>query len=138
VDDATLTRLVCLLLGQLPGWEWRPDGPEYTATEVGIFYGAIAETPDRAIGVRVYGSSDDRNDPTQRRVQLITRGKKGQPDGADVLAGHAFTRLTGVSRLFGINGISRTSMGPLGTDTNEREQRSDNYSITLDNPEASL
>ncbi|WP_258061296.1 minor capsid protein [Rathayibacter sp. AY1A4] len=134
-----MTKLVCAILGRLPGWAWREHGPAYTAAEVGIFYGPIDTTPDRAIGVRVYGSSDSVDDsgaPT-RRVQLTIRGEEGRPDGADHLAHFAFLVLHGRPRGGGINGISRTSMGPLGADDNGREQRSENYTITLDNPEAS-
>lgn len=139
MDDSTLTQTICAILGRLPGWAWRPNGPDYTEDEVGIFYGAIQPTPHRAVGVRVYSATDsaDGTAPDQRRVQLIIRGHPDRPDGADVLAGFAFLVLHGLSRVGGINGISRTSMGPLGADDNGRQERSDNYSITLDNPEAS-
>ena len=39
-------------------------------------------------------------------------------------------------RTGGINHIHRTSFGPLGADVNGREERSENYSVVLDNPEA--
>lgn len=138
MDDATLTRVLCSILGRVPTWEWRPDGPSYQSTETGIFYGPIDTEPDAAIGVRVYGSLDS---PTShlygRRAQLRFRGRRDERDGADRMAGIAFTVLDGLSRVGGISGIRRFSFGPSVTDDNGREERTDNYSIILDNPEAS-
>ncbi|WP_396645446.1 minor capsid protein [Microbacterium sp.] len=138
MDDASLTRLVCSILGMVPTWEWRPDGDAYADNETAIFYGALDPTPDSAIGVRVYGPLDD---PLRhvygRRVQLRFRGRKNQRDAADRMAGTAFAVLDGLSRVGGISGIRRFSFGPSVTDDNGREERTDNYSITLDNPEAS-
>jgi len=138
VDDATLTLRICELLGMVPTWEWRPDGPAYTATETAIFYGAIAATPDAAIGVRVYGALDaSPRHVYGRRAQLRFRGRKNQRDAADRMAGTAFAVLDGLPRVGGISGIRRFSFGPSVTDDNGREERTDNYSIILDNPEAS-
>lgn len=137
MDDSTLTQRILSLLGELPEWEWRPDGPEYTDDEVGLFYGAIGAAPSRAVGARVYGGTDDPETGLKiRRVQLRTRGEPGRADGADVLADAAFPRLTKLSRVGGILGIRRESMTPLGADTNGREERSDNYAVTVDNVEA--
>lgn len=137
MDDVTLTTLICAQLGQLPGWEWRPNGPEYTAAEVGIFYGPIGAAPDLAVGVRLYGATDERLEHYGwRRVQLRLRGARGQPQGADKLAGPALAAMEGLSRKGGISGVSRQSMTPLGADANGREERTENYIITLDNMEA--
>lgn len=132
MDDPTLTATICGLLGAVPGWEWRPDGPAYQSTELGISYGSIPPNPDRGIGVRIY-SADDARDLLTRRVQLRFRGTPGRPDGADNLASVAFAALNGLSRVGGISGISRISMAPLGADANGREERTDNYEVTLDN-----
>jgi hypothetical protein len=138
VDDATLTKTVCMILGRVPGWEWRPTGPAYTAAEVGIYYGAIKDTPDRAIGVRVYSiPSDNPDTDRQRGVQLRIRGGRGRPDGADVIASVARPVLAGIVRQYGISEITFTSMAPLGADQNGRQERTENALITLDNPEAS-
>lgn len=136
LDDVELTQEICTQLGGITGWEWRPTGPAYTSAEVGVFYGAIGTSPDRAVGVRVYGSTDTRDGPASRRVQVRFRGAPGNPAGADDLAGQAFPVLTGLSRVGGISGVSRLSMAPLGADSNRREERTDNYIITLDNQEA--
>lgn len=136
MDDAALTDRICELLGRVPGWTWNPDpeAPDYPAEVVGIRYGATQPTPDRTIGVRVYSSTDD--DIHVRRVQLRLRGAPLDPAGADTLAGVAFTVLHGLSRAGGISDIRRISFGPLGPDDKGREERSENYQIILDNPEA--
>nr|WP_205834859.1 minor capsid protein [Microbacterium sp. CFH 90308] len=130
-----MTLRLCRLLARLPGWAFREDGTDYTANEVGIFYGAIGADPDRAIGVRVYGTTDE--DISTRRAQLRIRGAKYQRVSADRLADLAKTVLHGLSRVGGINDIRRISMTPLGADNNGREERTENYEIILDNPEAS-
>ncbi|MDT3331404.1 minor capsid protein [Microbacterium sp. KSW-18] len=137
MDDETLTIRLCELLGTVPGWKWRPKGPAYTASEVGIFYGAISSAPDRAIGVRVYAATDDpQTGESQRRVQFWFRGSRNAPNGADKLASPTFAMLQSLPRTGGISGISRVSMVPQGADGNGRTERSDNYLITLDNLEA--
>lgn len=137
ISDSELTTLICSLLGDVPGWHWRPNGPEYTAAETAIFYGAIQPDPDRAIGVRVYGTTDLYEESlSSRRVQVRYRGRRRDPDDADNLAQIGFLRLQGLSRVGGISGIRRDSMSPLGADDNGREQRSENYTIILDNQEA--
>ncbi|WP_241985520.1 minor capsid protein [Cryobacterium sp. TMT1-21] len=137
LDDATLTKLICSILGGIPSWDWNPDDPDhvYALGAVVIFYGALGTAPDKAAGVRVYGTTDER-DLGWRRVQLRLRGEPGRPDGADVLAAPAFAALQGLSRLGGISSISRQSMAPAGTDDNRREERTENYLIILDNLEA--
>lgn len=137
MDDAALTILICERLGAIPTWAWRPTGPSYTEPEVGVFYGSLAATPNRAVGVRLYAASDDEQEALHwRRVQLRFRGLPGLPSSADALAGLAFASLQGLSRVGGISGISRLSMAPAGADENGREERTDNYTITLDNLEA--
>lgn len=138
MNDSTLTRLVCSLLADLPGWEWRPDGPNYQDNETAVFYGAIDATPDRAVGARVYSASDDPVKAlSSRRVQLRFRGRPGYVDDADNMADLAFLRLQGLSRVGGISGIRRESMSPSTADDTDRQQRTDNYTLILDNQEAS-
>lgn len=135
MTDDVLTVRLCELLGGIEGWSWSPDEPA-PAGAVAVFYGSIPDSPDRAVGVRVYGGSDD---PLvyapRRRVQVLVRGGRGAPAGADVLAGEAFAVLQNLSRRAGISHVQRTSFGPLGADGNGRQERSDNYSVTLDNLE---
>ncbi|WP_439593891.1 minor capsid protein [Microbacterium sp.] len=136
-DDVLLTKTVLGFLGEIEGWQWDEDVEDYPDDVVGGFYGAIRSKPDRAFGVRVYMTEDDRiNYLHWRRVQLRLRGAQYRPDGADELASAAYRRLQGLSRVGGISGISRLSMAPLGADTNGREERTENYLIILDNQEA--
>lgn len=135
MDDSQLTQAVCRLLGEIPGWAWRTSGPAYTASEVGIQYGAIKASPDRGVGVRVYSSDDEvQTGLATRRAQLRFRGGKNAVDGADAMASLAFRHLQGLSRREGISGIRRLSMAPLGADSNGREERTDNYEVVIDLP----
>lgn len=136
MDDAELTKRILAYLGRLPGWEWRPNGPAYAAADVGLFYGQIRPDPDRAIGARVYAPADGEH-LSVRRLQLRLRGARGRPDGADTLADIAFAAMSGIARLDGILSAQRISFSPLGADVNGREERTENYIITLDNLEAS-
>lgn len=137
MDDAQLTRALCEMLGEVPGWHWSPTA-ETPDSMVAIAYGDIPASPDRAIGVRVYGGTDDAvvYRPV-RRVQLRIRGARDDKDDADRIAGFAFALLQGRSRIRGISWIERQTFGPLGSDVNGREERTENYTIFIDNQEAS-
>ena len=133
MTDRDLTIALCELLAEELGWSWSLTEP-YPAGAVGLFYGAIGDTPDRAVGVRVYGGSDPRVYGPSRSVQLLFRGPRGRPDGADILADAAFAVLHKTLRHDGLLAGRRTHFGPLGADTNGREERADNYTILIDNP----
>lgn len=134
MDDATLTIRVAEYLALIPTFAWHEGA--YTAGEIGIFYGAIPATVDRAIGLRVYGRFEV-DGARARRLQVRLRGTPGDVTGADRLAEPVETHLTNLSRWGGISGIRHESMASLGADKNGREERSDNYIIILDNLEAS-
>ncbi|MBN0039387.1 hypothetical protein JN535_04255 [Cellulosimicrobium cellulans] len=137
MDDAALTKVLLWILAARCGWAWIPDGINPSAA-VRLFYGVIGTTPDEAVGVTVYGGSDElENGLTARRVQLWHRGPTNAPDGADALAGASFAALQGLSRVGGINTAFRLNFAHLGADANGRQERSDNYQIIIDNPEAS-
>ena len=138
MDDVTLTEFLGAALGELDGFEWHPAGEPFTADAVAVVYGRIPPDPDRAVGLRVYATTDDDVEHNHsRRVQVRLRGARGAPGGADALALPVYLALTNLSRVGGISGVTRESMAPLGADGNDRDQRSDNYTITLDNTEAS-
>ncbi len=137
MDDATLTAIIGRALGRIPGWEWRTTGGQFPAGVVGLFYGAIPSYAEQGVGIRVYDGEDPDVDARTRNVQLRFRGEEGRPDGADRLADPAHVVLSGLTRADGISGIRRTSFSPLGRDDSSREQRTDNYLVTLDNLEAS-
>ena len=134
MTDRDLTITLCEILADELGWAWSLTEP-YPPAVVGVFYGAIREAPDRAVGVRVYGGADPRVYAPTRSVQLLFRGHPGAPDGADVLADAAFGVLHKTLRRDGLLAGRRTYFGPLGPDVNGREERADNYEIALDNQE---
>lgn len=135
MDDATLTTTLCEILGELDGFTWDPDADIYAADTIGVYYGRISDAPDRGIGIRVYGTPDE---PWVRirRVQIWVRGARRERDSADRIADAVHARLDKLSREGGICGARRESMTALGADDTDREQRSENYTITLDNEEA--
>ena len=135
MTDRDLTIALCELLAEELGWSWSLTEP-YPAGAVGLVYGSIGDAPDRAVGVRVYGGSDPRVRAPTRSVQLLLRGRPGEPDGADALADAAFGVLHKTLRRRGILAGQRSYFGPLGADANGREERADNYEIHLDNMEA--
>lgn len=136
MDDADLTTKLCEIIGALDGFAWLtdPEGPAYPADAIGVFYGAIGDTPDAAVGVRVYNTIDDRH-LHLRRVQVRVRGGQHDSAGADRIAGLIFARFDSLSREGGISGIRRESIGRLGADQNGRDERTENYLIILDNQE---
>jgi len=138
MDTTQVTTAVCVLLDAAGVGEWRPTGPSYTLNEAGIVYGPLPALPDKCIGVTVYTSTDDiTTGLAVRYVQIRFRGPKGAPNGADTLADAAFDALQGVHHTSGFARIARQSSAPLGADENARLERTDNYQILLDNPEAS-
>lgn len=137
MDDATLIVRLCEILGRIPTFAWYPEpGTRYAPHRVGVFAGAIDATPDRAVGVQLYGVDDGR-DVRGRMIQLHHRGARGDVLGAIKLAQVTNAALSGLSRERGISGTVRVSIGSLGPDKSGREERTDNYLIILDNMEAS-
>lgn len=136
MDDETLTMRLCEIVGALPLFAWRPYGPMYANPEIGVHYGAIDDQTDKAVGIRAYSPIDEPN-LLSRRVQLHIRGGRREPFGADRIAGVLFAVLHERPRGDGMASILRTSAAPLGADLNGREERTENYLITLDNLEAS-
>lgn len=137
MDDETLTHRLGEILGRIPTFAWRPreSDPAPTAHEVAVMYGKLRDAPDRGIGISVYNSLDE-PDLLKRRVQFHIRGERLQPSGADRIAGVVFAVLEGRLRGNGISSIVRQSFTRLGADANGRDQRTENYLITLDNLEA--
>lgn len=137
MNTTTLTYAIAQLLDDADVGVWRPEGPDYTAAEVGIFYGPIGPAPDRAIGVTTYLQDDDSETGLAvRMVQVRCRGARGAPNGADLIADAAFDALHGTYHTSGLASVTRKSTAPMGADGNGRSERSDNYRIVLDNPEA--
>lgn len=134
-DDAVIFA-VAELLAEL-GWAWRPTSAFAPGDDVGIQYRRLGDGPDRAVAIAVYGGGDDdETGEAYRLVQLRFRGAPHDLRGADLLAGAAFNHLRTVAHRRGIAWARRRSFDSSKADDNGREQRTDNYRITLDNPEA--
>lgn len=138
MNTSALITTIAELLATAGVGAWRPAGPAYTATETAITYRALPAAPDRAIAVAAYDNVDDPVTGTAVRfVQLRVRGRAERIADADDLADFAFGVLHDRHQPApGIARILRTSTVPLGADGNARQERSDNYQIILDNPEA--
>lgn len=95
----------------------------------------LPASPDRIIAVTCYWQDHLLELPTSVvRVQVRCRGAAGRPLDADDLADAVFPLLHGVhhARWGGVE-ISRcrwVSSTPLGADSNNRPERTDNYEIT--------
>jgi hypothetical protein len=136
VDDDELTEAICLLLQDAGVGVFTTTA---TGSQVQIVYGDVAAAGvDRAIGVTTYAAvtDDPQNGLTARRVQLRSRGAPGERRGANQLGGAGFRALHRTIRSRGVAFGVRVSFTPLGADGNRRQGRTDNYTITLDNPEA--
>lgn len=132
-----MVKALCFVLASRAGWAWAPTG-QYEPEDVAVFYGALGTAPDRAVGVTPYAPSDDlETGLAVRRVQIRHRGAPYSPSDADDLADTTFAALQGMARVAGISLVVRVSSVRLGADGNGRQERTDNYQITLDNPEAS-
>lgn len=138
MDTSTLTTTVATILAaRTTTMVWRPDGPDYADAETGIYYGRLAPTPDRGVGITTYAATDDLETfLAVRRIQLRFRGPRGDRAGADDIADAAFAVLQGLARVAGLNLVSRVSTAHLGADENDRQERTDSYQITIDNTEA--
>jgi hypothetical protein len=139
VDDDELTIAICELLHDAGAGIWNPAiGATYAATDTVIWYGALGTAPHRGIAVAVYTPvvDDPQTGLTARRVQLRSRGAPDDPRGANQIAGKGFAALHRTIRSRGVAFGVRQSFARLGPDGSRRQERTDNYTITLDNPEA--
>lgn len=118
---------------------WRPDGPPYTADEIGIVTRAIPTSPDRiitlapyAVGTALPGMADH-----TQGVQVRCRGTQ-DPRVVEDIADAVFDRLDGVTRLtlggIPVVQIYRQSYTSLGQDQNGRWESSSNYYVEAMRP----
>ncbi|MGI5178672.1 minor capsid protein [Dactylosporangium sp. CA-152071] len=111
--------------------EWRPNGPSYTANEVGILMRDVPPQPDRVITLApsIVASPIGLADFIQG-VQIRCRGTT-DPRVCEDLSDQVFDLLDSASRLT-LGGVSvvqvyRQSHTPLGKDGNGRWESSSNY-----------
>lgn len=122
---------------------YRPD-TDYQAGETAIVFDDMPPTPDRCIVLTTYGNAND--SPTMAlgtvMLQVRTRGLPDNPGDTRNLAGEVFDAIHGLThQQYGTahaNEILRRSSIPLGQDSGQRWERSDNYAIELDTPPTAL
>jgi hypothetical protein len=119
---------------------YKPTEP-YAADEVGIVFGVPTQDPPSLIALAVYNNTDDPALSDSRpMVQFRIRGASADPTGADDLADAVFDRLQGfrgdLPNGVHITYASRNSTFPLGIDGNGRQERTDNYDLTVHRPSA--
>ena len=117
-------------------WNDDPRIP-YTRDDVALTLKKLPPQPDNAIAVEVYDQEDDIVLPGSTiYVQLMFRAAAGGQRGdVDNIADAAFDALHGRHR-FNAGSVRvarayRISSAPLGADDNGREERSDNYALTV-------
>jgi len=132
MDDSEVVRALATVLDARTTYVWSESTP-YTPDQIGIYYGAIPATPDRAIGLTLYDGGDDpQTGLAHRRVQVLFRGARNSLSGANDMASEVFRVLQRFCGA-GFASVSRLSMAPLGADDSQRQERVDNYLIVLDN-----
>lgn len=118
---------------------WKPTGA-YTENEVGIVLGAPTQSPRSLIALAAYGNVDaPALSDSSVGVQFRLRSPSADSTPADDLADGIFDALQGLRAT--LNGIrvvyaKRTSTYPLGIDGNGRQERTDNYDLTVHRPSA--
>lgn len=118
---------------------WRPNGPIYTAAEVGILDRAVPQSPDRLITLAAYplGSTMQGMADHDTAVQIRLRGTT-DPRVCDDLADAVYELLNSASNLtFGgvrVVQMWRQSYTSLGQDGSQRWERSENYYLQTMRP----
>lgn len=126
------------LLNDLGLAVYKPAGG-YAATDVAVVFGELPTSPDTAVGITLYGSTDEVKENLSRyRVQLWTRGAANNSLGASSIASPIFDALQGregfqLGSVYVVQ-MFRTSLMPMGMDANKRYERSDNYVLDVNTP----
>lgn len=116
---------------------WKPTGA-YTEDQVGIVIGVPTQSPRSLVALAAYGNVDDASlSDSTVQVQMRLRSAGADPGPADDLADEIFDALQGLRAT--LNGIAvvyakRVSTYPLGLDGNGRQERTDNYDLTVHRP----
>ena len=124
----------------VPDLAWRPDGPAYTAAEVGVVLGAMPADPDRVVVLTAYPMSGSGLSDVVQGVQVRCRGTRGDPTSPDDLDDAVYAVLHGAEQLR-LGGVlvahtRRASAAHLGPDTNRRHETTSNYYLTTAHPSA--
>jgi len=132
VKDSELIVTLAQILAAAGVGTWSTTG-SYPANSVGIFYGPIGTSPDRAVGITRYGGTGlISNDPQRgpRLVQVRVRGAAGNPSSADDLADAVDAVLARMPRTQGLSSEWASGPLPLGADGNRRTELTLNYLVT--------
>lgn len=111
---------------------WNPSG-SYLASQVGIFYGPIGDSPNRAVGLTRYGGTGALTNDSHRGsrlVQVRVRGVPGNVLSADDLADAVDAVLARMPRTQGLSSEWASGPLPLGADGNRRTELTLNYLVT--------
>lgn len=120
---------------------YKPAGG-YLATDVAVVFGELPTAPDTAVGLTIYGSSDEvKQNLSRYRMQIWTRGAANNSLGASAIASPIFDALQGREE-FWLGSVYviqtfRASFVPMGIDANKRYERSDNYVFDVNTPATS-
>lgn len=120
--------------------EWKPTGA-YDAAEIGIVLGVPTQQPISLVALAAYANVDSPalSDSTVG-LQVRVRGPNADPTPADDLADAVFDVLQGfrgdLPNEVHVVYAKRTSTYPLGIDGNGRQERTDNYDLTVHRPSA--
>ncbi|WP_309029141.1 minor capsid protein [Streptomyces alfalfae] len=119
---------------------FRPSGT-YTPTELGITFGALPSTPNRAIAITAYPVEDTSFSDAVTALQIRIRGER-DPRPVDDLADDLFDLLHGREQEW-IGGVYvaliwRQSQAPLGPDEAGRMELAANYYARTTRPSPHL
>lgn len=117
---------------------YRPSGG-YLATETAVVFGDLPTTPNKAIGLTLYTSTDEiKENRSQRRIQAWYRGDPNDSLSANDIASGVFDAVQGLENFdmgsVHVIQIHRVSFLPQGLDTLKRSERADNYAIDVNTP----
>ena len=117
---------------------YKPGGG-YVSTDTAIFIKSLGEQPDRAIGITAYATVDEvKITNTRFRVQFWSRGAANNTLDVDDIGDAIFNLIQGMEHVqFGTVHVVqafRVSSSTLGTDSNQRTERSDNYEFDTNVP----
>jgi hypothetical protein len=117
---------------------YRADGSAYAAGETAIVFGAMPQTPDRAIVLSAYTVTDDAS-LSDSVIGLQVRCRGGSdPHDVEAIAGAVFDQLHGrtayqAGTVRVVQSLRRSGT-PLGRDDSNRWEHSDNYYLTVHRP----
>jgi len=120
------------LAANIDGAAFRPDGPAYTTTEIGIVIGRVPAAPDRVIVLNTYPVRSGALSDITLGLQVRVRGPKtADPRPVQDLTDAVYELLHGANQLTLGPALCalvwRQSWAWLGADDNGREETTSNF-----------